>query len=554
MSEDEVATNVGTIANSGTRKFLETLKESKDSSDAEFIGQFGVGFYSAFMVADKVELVTRRAGESTVATRWTSSGAGNYTLEDTEKATRGTDITLHLAEGMDEFLEEYTLRRMVKEYSNYIAYPVAMDITRTTPAEEEGGEPTTTVEEEVLNSMKAIWRKAQSEVSDEEYNEFYKHVSHDYTDPLHHIHFHAEGATEFRALLYLPATAPFDLHMREERTGIHLYVKNVFITDDCKPLLPEYLRFVKGVVDSSDLPLNVSREILQDDILIRRINKVLVGRILKELKQLLEKDADAYQTFYAEFGMVLKEGLYSDFENSDKLKELALFRTTRSEDGKLATLRDYVDRMPEAQKEIYFITAESVSAALNSPHLETFKARDYEVLIMTDPVDEWVVQRLTEYDGKKLVAVDRGDIDLASEEEKEGQEKAREEAGKTYQDLLAFIQEKLADDVKEVRLSSRLTDSSCCLVADDAGMNANMERIMRAMNQDIPVAKRILELNPDHPLLPKMKSLLDADKESSRLANYVELVYDQALLTEGSQLKNPLRFAQLVSELMVDAG
>ena len=554
MSAEEVEINVGTIANSGTRKFLETLKESKESPDAEFIGQFGVGFYSAFMVADKVELISRRAGESNQAILWTSSGAGSYSIEATEKESPGTDITLHLAEGADEFLEEWTIKRIVKEYSNYIEHPIVMDVTRTNPAEEEGKEPVTTVEEETLNSRKAIWRKARNEVSDEEYNEFYKHISHDYTDPHRRIHFHAEGATEFCALLYIPSQAPMDLHLREGQKGIHLYVKNVYISDDCKALLPEYLRFVKGVVDSSDLPLNVSREVLQDDALIRRISKSLVSRLLKELKELKEKDFDGYLKFYKEFGTVMKEGVYGDFENGDKLKELILFRSTKSEEGRLVSLRDYVDRMPTEQTHIYFITSENAGTALNSPHLEIFRARGVEVLLMIDPVDEWVSQRLTEYDGKTFKAVDRGDLDLDSESEKESHEKKLEEAGKEYKDLIDRIQEKLKEEIKEVRLSTRLTDSSCCLVADDAGMNANLERIMRSMNQDVPVAKRILELNPDHPLLPKMKSLVGSDKDADRLNNYVELLYDQALLTEGSQVKNPLRFAQLVSELMVAAG
>jgi len=311
---------------------------------------------------------------------------------------------------------------------------------------------------------------------------------------------------------------------------------------------------VKGVVDSSDLPLNVSREVLQDDALIRRISKSLVSRLLKELKELKEKDFDGYLKFYKEFGTVMKEGVYGDFENGDKLKELVLFRSTKSEEGKLVSLRDYVDRMPTEQTHIYFITSENAGTALNSPHLEIFRARGVEVLLMIDPVDEWVSQRLTEYDGKTFKAVDRGDLDLDSESEKESHEKKLEEAGKEYKDLIDRIQEKLKEEIKEVRLSTRLTDSSCCLVADDAGMNANLERIMRSMNQDVPVAKRILELNPDHPLLPKMKSLVGSDKDADRLNNYVELLYDQALLTEGSQVKNPLRFAQLVSDLMVAAG
>jgi molecular chaperone HtpG len=551
MSVEELEANIGTIANSGTRKFLEALQANKDSATPEFIGQFGVGFYSAFMVADDVELVTRRAGTDGAAVRWRSKGAGNYTLEDAEKESQGTDITLHLSEGQDEYLDEWTLKRIIKEYSDYIAVPVVMEVTKTVPAEEEGGEPTTEVETQTLNSMKAIWKKSQAEVTEEEYNDFYRHVSHDHTDPMRVIHYIAEGATEFRALLYLPSQAPFNMFLKDEHKGIHLYVKNVFITDDCKELIPDYLRFVRGVVDSSDLPLNVSREMLQDDAIIRRINKSVVGKILKELADLKEKDAEQYLTFYDEFGAVLKEGLYMDFQNGDKLKELVLFHSTQTEDGKPISLRDYVDRMPEGQKEIYYISGDSLEAARNSPHLEVFRNKGYEVLYFVDTIDEWVVQRLTEYDGKPLKAVDRGDLDLDSEEEKKEHEEKREEATKEYKDLLAYMGGKLEEQVKEVRLSSRLTDSACCLVADEMGMNAHMERIMKAMSQDMPDSKRILELNPDHPVLATMKGLFEADKESEKLANYVELLYDQALLTEGSAIKNPLRFTKLVSELMV---
>ena len=551
MSVEELEANIGTIANSGTRKFLEALQANQDAATPEFIGQFGVGFYSAFMVADQVELVTRRAGSDETDIRWRSKGAGKYTLEDAEKETQGTDITLHMSEGQDEYLEEWTLKRIIKEYSDYIAVPIVMDVTKTTPAEEEGGEPTTEVETETLNSMKAIWKKSKSEVSDEEYNDFYRHVSHDHTDPLRVIHYNAEGATEFRALLYVPSQAPFNMFLREEHKGIHLYVKNVFITDDCKELIPDYLRFVRGVVDSSDLPLNVSREMLQDDAIIKRINKSVVGKVLNELSDLKEKDAEQYLKFYEEFGAVLKEGLYMDFQNGDKLKELVMFRSTKTEDGKPISLRDYVDRMPEVQKEIYYISGDSLEAAQNSPHLEVFRNKDYEVLFFVDNIDEWVVQRLTDYDGKPLKAVDRGDLDLDSEEEKKEHEEKREEATKEYKDLLDYLGGKLEEQVKEVRLSSRLTDSACCLVADEMGMNAHMERIMKAMSQEMPDSKRILELNPDHPVMATMKGLFESDKESEKLANYVEILYDQALLTEGSAIKNPLRFTKLVSELMV---
>ena len=550
MTADEVKTNIGTIANSGTKRFLEELKESKKTDNPELIGQFGVGFYASFMVADKVTVITKRADSDEPAVLWTSTGTGSYTIDETEKETQGTDVILHLHEDMNIYLKEYELRRIVKEYSDYISYPVVMDITRTEKAEEEGGEDVTTIEEETLNTMKAIWKKTPSDVSEEEYNEFYKHVSHDYTDPLKVIHYKAEGVTEFQALMYIPGSRPMDLFMPDAKRGLHLYVKNVLISEACEELLPSYLRFVKGVVDSSDLPLNVSREILQDDVNIKRIGKSLTSRILKELDKIKTKDFDTYLKFYEQFGTVIKEGVHTDFENYDKLKDLLLFASSKSEDARPILLKEYVERMPEAQKEIYYLTAESLIHATQSPHLEIFKSKDYEVLFLIDPIDEWVMQRLTEYDGKTLKAIDRGDIDINSEEEKEEQKTALDEAGKTYEDLLKFIKTELDEEIKEVKLSSRLTDSASCLVADDMGMNANMERIMKAMNQDMPPVKRVLELNPEHPVMPKMLSLLEG-KENDQLKDYTELLYDQALLTEGSTIKDPRRFAQLVSKLMV---
>lgn len=552
MNTDEIDQNLGTIANSGTRNFLESLKNAKDASGPEFIGQFGVGFYASFMVADKVNVLTRRAGDDQGAILWTSDGTGKYTIEEAEREAAGTEVTLHLRDGMDEFLEEWEVRRIVKEYSDYVSYPVTMDVERKQPAENEGDDPVTTIEEETLNSMKAIWKKAKNEVSEEEYNEFYKHISHDYTDPLRVIHYIAEGTTEFRALLYIPCQAPFDLFFRDSVKGIHLYVKNVYITDDCKELLPEYLRFVRGVVDSSDLPLNVSREMLQDDVVIRRIRKSIVNKALSELNDLKEGKPEEYLGFYNQFGKVIKEGLHSDFDNYDKLKDLVMFQSTSSDDDKPVSLRDYVDRMPSSQKEIYYITSDNVETAAASPHLEAFKERGFEVLFFVDPIDEWITQRLTEYDGKKLKAIDRGDISFDEESTKEDDD-TEKKAHKEYEDLLGFIQKHLDEDIKEVRLSKRLTDSACCLVADETGMNANMERIMRAMNQDVPKAKRILELNPGHTILKNMKELFDSNKKDQKLGDFIDLVYGQALIAEGSPVKNPSQFAKLVSTLMVES-
>jgi molecular chaperone HtpG len=560
MSMKEVEDNIGTIARSGTKAFMESIKGKNLSDNPELIGQFGVGFYASFMVADRVTLVTRHAGSPENGCRWESTGDGSYTIEQCTKESRGTEITLHLKEDLKEYLDEWKLRGIVKKYSDYVQYPVTMDVTRTEPAKGadgkviEGGGDIEKTTEETLNSMKAIWTRPKSEITDEEYEEFYKHISHDYDKPFRTIHYAAEGVSEFRALLYIPSRKPFDLFYRDQKKGVQLYVKRVFITDQCEELIPDYLRFVKGVVDSSDLPLNVSREILQEDVQIRRIQKNLVAKIISTLTEIKEKEADNYLAFYKEFGTVLKEGLHFDHANKEKLQELVMFESSRTEAGSFVSLKDYVARMPEGQKEIYFITGTSREAVENSPHLEVFGKKGYEVLFLIDPVDEWVVQALHEYEGKKLKAVDRGDLELATEEEKKEETAKKEAASKEYKGLMEFIQDQLKEQVKEVRLSSRLTTSACCLVADEYGMNANMERIMKALNQQVPESKRILELNPGHPIMQVMQKLFDKDKESSRLTDYCELLLDQALLTEGSPIKDPLRFTRLISELMVAEG
>ncbi len=559
MGISEVEENIGTIARSGTKAFMEALKEVQSSNNPELIGQFGVGFYSSFMVADKVTLTTRKGGSPEAGCRWESTGDGTYTIEEFEKPTRGTEIVLHLKEEMKGYLDEWKIRSIVKKYSDYVQYPVAMDITRTEPAKGldgkviEGGGEIEKTSEETLNSMKAIWTRPKNDISEEEHEEFYKHISHDFEKPFRSIHYAAEGVSEFKALLYLPGHKPFDLFMQERKKGVHLYVKRVFITDNCEALLPDYLRFVKGVVDSSDLPLNVSREILQEDVQIKRIQKSLVGKVLSSLGEIRDKEPEEYLKFYAEFGPVLKEGLHFDYANKEKLQELVLFESTATEAGKPVSLKEYVARMPEGQKEIYFITGTSREMVANSPHLEAFRGKGYEVLFLTDPVDEWVVQSLSEYDGKKLKAVDRGDVELESEEEKKASEEKKKEQQEQYKGLLEFIKGKLEESVKEVRFSSRLTESACCLVADEYGLNANMERIMKAMNQDVPKSKRILELNPNHPIVKVLEEMYAADSGNPRLADYCGLLLDQALLTEGSPIKDPLKFTKLVSELMVKA-
>lgn len=560
MNTAEVEENIGTIARSGTKAFMQSLKEKAESNNPELIGQFGVGFYASFMVADRVTLETRKGGSVADGCRWESTGDGSYTVEECTREIRGTEITLHLKEEFKQYLDEWKIRSIVKKYSDYIQYPVVMDVTRSeTPKgvdgeEIEGAGTIEKTEEQTLNSMKAIWTRAKSDVTEEEYTEFYKHVSHDYDAPFRTIHFSAEGASEFKALLYLPAKKPFDMFMNDRKKGLQLYVRRVFISDKCEELIPDYLRFVKGVVDSSDLPLNVSREILQEDVQIKRIQKSLVGKILSTLAEVKDQSFDEYVTFWKEFGQVIKEGMHFDYANKEKLQELILFESTSTEAGSFVSLKEYVGRMPEGQKDIYYITGSSRETLEQSPHLEAFRAKGYEVLFLTDPVDEWVVQSLTEYNEKHLKAVDRGDISLDSDEEKMEKEKKREEAQKEFSDLISLLNDRLKDKVKEVRFSNRLTDSACCLVADEYGMNANMERIMKAMNQAVPESKRILELNSDHAILKAMASIHQKDASAAALADYADLLYDQALLTEGSTIKDPLRFTRLVSDLMVKAA
>ena len=561
MNMAEVEENIGTIARSGTKAFMQSLKEKAAAGDnPEMIGQFGVGFYASFMVADRVTMETRKGGATTDGCRWESTGDGSYTVEECSKELRGTEITLHLKEEFKQYLDEWKIRSIVKKYSDYIQYPVVMDVSRSETVKDsegkeiEGAGSIDTTEEQTLNSMKAIWARAKSDVTEEEYTEFYKHVSHDYDAPFRTIHFSAEGASEFKALLYLPAKKPFDMFMNDRKKGLQLYVRRVFISDKCEELIPDYLRFVKGVVDSSDLPLNVSREVLQEDVQIKRIQKSLVGKILSTLSEVKEQNFDQYVTFWKEFGQVIKEGMHFDYANKEKLQELMLFESTSTEAGSFVSLKDYAARMPEGQKDIYYITGASRETLEQSPHLEAFRAKGFEVLFLTDPVDEWVVQSLTEYNEKALKAVDRGDISLDSEEEKQVKEKKREEAQKEFSDLISLMNDRLKDKVKEVRFSNRLTDSACCLVADEYGMNANMERIMKSMNQAVPESKRILELNPDHAILKAMASIHQKDASAAALADYADLLYDQALLTEGSTIKDPLRFTKLVSDLMVKAA
>ncbi|WP_330320303.1 molecular chaperone HtpG [Streptomyces clavifer] len=548
MSHDEVVQLIGTIANSGTAKFLKELKEAQDSATSEeLIGQFGVGFYASFMVADEVTLLTRRAGESH-GTRWNSSGEGTYTVESVDDAPQGTSVTLRLKpEDAEDQLFDYTspwkLREIVKRYSDFITWPIRM---AATTADEDGAEPGT----ETVNSMKALWARSRSSVTDEEYSELYKHISHDWTDPLETIRMQAEGTFEYQALLFLPSHAPQDLFMQGHKRGVQLYVKRVFIMDDCEALMPTYLRFVKGVVDAQDLSLNVSREILQQDRQIELIRRRLVKKVLSTVKDMMSAAPEKYGTLWKEFGRVLKEGLLDDFENRDTLLEISSFASTQDEEG-LTTLRSYVERMKEGQEQIYFMTGESRAAMESSPHMEAFRAKGFEVLLLTDPVDEVWVQSVPEFDGKQLQSIAKGEVDLDTAEEKKEVEAEREKQQQDYAGLLTWMTEQLGESVKEVRLSSRLTVSPACIVSDTHDVTPALENMYRAMGQEVPHIKRILELNPSHALIGGLKkAYAERDTEQGAddsLAEAAELVHGLAILSDGGELTDPARFSRLMA-------
>ncbi|SPM31872.1 molecular chaperone HtpG [Mycobacterium terramassiliense] len=553
MTRDEVVDLIGTLAKSGTAELRQQLREAKNSAASEeLIGQFGIGFYSSFMVADKVELLTRKAGESD-ATRWESSGEGTYTIESVDDAPQGTAVTLHLkpADAEDElhdYTAEWKIRHLVKRYSDFIAWPIRMEVERREPAAEDGGEETVTLETETLNSMKALWARPKDEVSAEEYNEFYKHIAHAWDDPLEVIAMKAEGTFEYQALLFIPSHAPFDLFDRDSRVGIQLYVKRVFIMGDCDELLPKYLRFVKGVVDAQDLSLNVSREILQQDRQIKAIRRRLTKKILSTIKELQSERPDDYRTLWTQFGRAIKEGLLSDADNKDMLLQVSSFASTHSEE-EATTLAEYVERMKEGQQQIFYATGETRQQLTKSPHLEAFIAKGYEVLLLTDPVDEVWVGVVDEFDGKPLQSVARGEVDLDSEEGKS--EAEREEQEKEFADLLAWLKETLSEHVKDVRLSTRLTESPACLITDAFGITPTLARLYRATGQDVPVGKRILELNPNHPLVTGLRDAhrkADDDAARTMAAETAELLYGTALLAEGGALDDPARFAELLAD------
>ena len=561
MSRDEVVNLIGTIAKSGTKEFFTKLKESKEKDMPELIGQFGVGFYSSFMVADKVTLLTRRAGEEH-ATLWESTGDGTYTIQEAERAEPGTTITLHLKaeddeDGMKDYTQEWVIRQIVKQYSDFVAYPIQMDIERKEVERDEEGKPVEGAEEktvvttETLNSMKAIWLRPKSEVTEEEYNQFYKHISHDWSDPLQRIQAKIEGILEYSLLLFIPSKAPFDMwHPTASKHGIHLYVKRVFIMDDCKELLPDYLRFVRGVVDSEDLSLNISREMLQQNRQIQRMSKGIVSKVLSSLKDLRKKDPEKYLTFWNEFGRPFKEGILQDHDNQETLLDLALFRSTEKPE-EWSSLSEYVERMKPEQEAIYFMSGESKEKVLASPHLEAFREKGYEVLIFSDPVDEIWPQHAPEFQGKKMQSIGRGEVDLGTEEEKKQAEEERKEKEKDYADLLTALKTPLEDLVKEVRLSNRLTQSAACLITDENDLSPQMEQLMKAMGQEAPQTKRILELNPKHPILEKLKAIHAQQSDAPELKDYAQLLYGQAVLSEGGDLPDPAGYSKLVSDLML---
>ncbi len=549
MDYDEVIRTLGTIAHSGTKEFMKMLEEKKGQDAVELIGQFGVGFYSAFMVADKVTVVTRKAGTGdNDAVKWESAADGKFTIEKTEKAARGTDVILHLREDDKKYLEEWTLRELVRKYSDYIEHPVVMDIERSkTDAD---GKPTDEkeIKEETINSRKAIWLRDKSEITKEEYDDFYKHITHDFTAPMRTIHFKVEGTQEFSALLYIPERRPFDIIYKEYKSGPMLYVKRVQIMEHCEELLPPYLRFVKGVVESNDLPLNISREILQNNRHIEVMKKAVTKRVLDAIADMKKNDYDSFVKFSKEFGRILKEGLHYDFERRQTIADLLLFQSTKTEDGKFTSLDDYFMRMKPEQEEIYYILAASRAEAEASPYLEGLKERDIEVLIMTDDIDDIVISSLGEFKGKKFKSVAKGDITLG-EADKEEKEKKKEEFGK----LIEFVKDRLKDKVEDVRLSSRLKDSAVCLVAGDTDFDPHIEQMMKAMGEPYMKGKRTMEINPDHILFKEMNALFEKDKDAPELADYADILYDQALILEGAKPVDAGAFARRISALMARA-
>lgn len=543
MSREEVIENLGTIAKSGTAQFLENMS-GDEKKDASLIGQFGVGFYSSFIVADKVEVRTRRAGEATdQGVSWISAGEGDFTIEGIEKENRGTSIILHLKKDESEFADGFRLRNLVKKYSDHIAVPVEM-LKEAEPAEEGKEAVVAEPEWESVNSAQALWTRSKSEVNDEEYQEFYKHIAHDYEDSLTWSHNKVEGKLEYTSLLYVPKRPPFDLWNREGARGLKLYVQRVFIMDDAEQFLPPYLRFVKGVVDSGDLPLNVSREILQDNGSITSMRSALTKRILDMLKKMAKNKTEEYQAFWEGFGQVLKEGPADDFANKEKIAELFRFSSTKAEDDKQTVSLDaYLERAEESQDKVYYLTAENYLTASRSPHLEVFRKKGIEVLLLTDRVDEWMISHLSEFKGKTFEDITKGELNLDDDADK----KELEEAQKQHADLVERIKAQLGDVVEDVRLTNRLTESPACLVVGKDDMGMQMRRMLEAAGQALPETKRILEVNSDHPLIAKM----DTQSDEARFSEMTQVIYEQAQLAEGSQLQDPAGYVERMNKLML---
>lgn len=543
MSRDEVITNLGTIAKSGTKAFLEQLSGDA-KKDANLIGQFGVGFYSAFIVADKVTLTTRRAGTDT-ATRWESCGDGEYTLKQVEKTGRGTEILLHLKVGEDELLNDWKLKGIVRKYSDHISIPIEM---KKSNSYGENGEVIVSEEMEVVNSVSALWSRCKSEISAEQYKEFYKHIAHDFADPLVWSHARVEGRQEYTELLYIPSRAPFDLFDRERRQGVKLYVRRVFIMEDTEKLMPNYLRFVRGVIDSDELPLNVSREILQESKDIDAIRSGCVKKVLGLLEDLASNQPDKYSDFWKEFGQVLKEGVGEDMANKERIAKLLRFVSTTSEGGSPGvTLSDYVARMKEGQDKVYYITADTLAAAKNSPHLEVFKKKGIEVLLLIDRVDEWVVGALSSFDGKVLQSVAKGNLDLGALDD-EADKEAQRQVAEQSKLVVEKVQKALAERIKEVRATARLTESPACLVAGEHDMSAHLERMLKAAGQQVAENKLILEINPEHVLVRRLA--LEGDE--LRADDLALILYEQALLAEGGKLEDPVAFVKRINKLMLE--
>ena len=541
MNRDDVINNLGTIAKSGTREFFGKLSGDQQK-DANLIGQFGVGFYSAFIVADKVTVVTRRAGEkSDQGVCWESDGGGEFSIEMVNKSSRGTEITLHLREGQEDLLAGYKLREIVRKYSNHIVQPIMMK-----KEEWKDGEQHLTDEDETVNQATALWTQAKNDITEEQYKEFYKHVGHDYDDPLAWSHARVEGRQEYTQLLYVPKHAPFDLWDRNARHGIKLYVRRVFIMDDAEQLMPLYLRFVRGVVDSADLPLNVSREILQESKDIEAIRKGCTGKVLGLLADMAEKEPEKYATFWTEFGKVLKEGVGEDFANKDKIAGLLRFASTKADTPEeTVSLQDYIGRMREGQEKIYYVTAETFNAAKNSPHLEIFRKKGIEVLLLSDRVDEWALGYLTEFEGKPLASVAKGGLDLGKLED-EAEKQAQEKEADEFKGLTEKIKASLGERVKMVRVTHRLTDSPACLVADEHDIGGNLARMLKAAGQQAPASQPILEINPQHPVVQRLRG------EEAHFDDWTAVLFDQALLAEGGQLDDPASFVKRINQLMIE--